>query len=242
VNLYPQVSYYGSAALNPHTDGGFAQLKIVRPDQLLPLPQNVNTKDGALAEPLGVALHAVHRAEAGLAGGVVGRSILVNGVGPIGALLVAAAKRLGAAHITAADVSDTSLAVAVRMGADETVNVANAPLPADVELVFEASGAAVALGGALRATARGGVLVQVGNLSAMPVTAVLGDLVTREITWLGSFRFVNEMREAIQLLADGLDISPVITHEFPIDQALEAFRIAADRTSGSSKVMLNLTR
>ncbi|MDR1430824.1 MAG: L-idonate 5-dehydrogenase [Propionibacteriaceae bacterium] len=240
VNLYPRVSYYGSAALDPHTDGGFSQFKVVRPDQLLPLPPSVDTKRGALAEPLGVALHAAHRAEAGVPGGVVGRSVLVNGAGPIGALTVAAVKRLGAAHVVAADLSDAALAVAAQLGADETVNATRSALPTDMELVFEASGAPGALGAVLRATAAGGTLVQVGNLSAKPVTAILGDLVTREITWLGSFRFVNEMREAIDLLADGLYVDPVMTHEFPIDQAEAAFRTAADRASGSSKVMLKL--
>jgi L-idonate 5-dehydrogenase len=239
VNLYPHVRYYGSAAAFPHTDGGFCEYKAVPEDQVLELPPAVDTRRGALAEPLGVAVHAVNRAVAA-AGPLDGAEVLVNGAGPIGALIVAVAKRLGAKRVLACDVQDSSLAVAAAMGADAVVNAAREDLPDAVPLVFEASGVPAALRGVLRATAPGGFLVQVGNLSAEPVTAVLGDLVTREITWIGSFRFAGEMREAIALLADGLDIDPILTHAYPIEQALEAMAVAADRSTGSSKVMLRL--
>jgi L-idonate 5-dehydrogenase len=239
VNLYPNTRYYGSAATDPHTDGGFVEQKVVRADQLRRLPETVSTREGALAEPLGVAVHAVHRAQT--VERIEGRTILVNGSGPIGCLVVAVLKAYGAAEVIAADISDQSLAIAKQMGADRIVNSANEALPQDIELVFEASGAAAALGGVLHATARGGTLVQVGNLPATPVSAVLGDLVTREITWLGSFRFVDEMDDAIELMAKGLNLEPVMTHVFGIDDADEALRTAADRSTGSSKVMLKLS-
>ncbi|WP_395474603.1 alcohol dehydrogenase catalytic domain-containing protein [Saccharopolyspora spinosa] len=91
-NLHPRVRYFGSAALHPHTDGGFSEFRAVRADQLRPLPDGVSTRRGALAEPLAVALHAVNRA-----GALAGRTVLVNGAGPIGALVVAAAKHRGPA-------------------------------------------------------------------------------------------------------------------------------------------------
>jgi L-idonate 5-dehydrogenase len=235
-NLYPRIRYFGSAAFDPHTDGGFSELRVVRADQVRPLPAGVSTEHGALAEPLAVALHAVHRA-----GDLRGRDVLVNGAGPIGSLVVAAARHRGAATVVAADVADSSLAVAKAMGADETRNLAAGDtLPEDAELVFEASGAPAALGGVLRATARGGTVVQVGNLPGTAVPAVLGDLVTREITWIGAYRFVEEITDALQAMRDGLDVSPLITHRFDLDRAAEALAVAADRTSGSSKVMLRL--
>jgi L-idonate 5-dehydrogenase len=235
-NLYPQISYCGSAAFHPHTDGGFSQLKVVRADQIRHLPDDLGTDHGSLAEPLAVAMHAVNRA-----GDLRGRDVLVNGAGPIGSLVVAAAKYAGAASVTASDVSAAPLAIAKAMGADAAMNIsAGDQLPADVELVFEASGAAAALGAVLHATARGGTLVQVGNLSGSAVSAVLGDLVTREITWIGSYRFVDEITDAIAAMHDGLDVGPLITHRYSIDQAAEAIAVAADPSSGSSKVLLKL--
>lgn len=236
-NLYPQIRYCGSAAFDPHTDGGFSQLKVVRADQIRVLPDTVSTRHGSLAEPLAVALHAVDRV-----GDIRGREVLVNGAGPIGCLVVAAAKYRGAATVIAADLSEPSLAVARAMGADKTVDLsAGEVLPADSELVFEASGAAGALGAVLNATARGGTLVQVGNLPGSAVSAVLGDLVTREITWIGSYRFVDEITDAVAALAAGLDVSPLITHTFDLEDAAAAMAVAGDRTTGSSKVLLRLS-
>ncbi|MFI2105425.1 L-idonate 5-dehydrogenase [Isoptericola sp. NPDC019693] len=235
-NLHARVRYLGSAAFDPHTDGGFAERVVVRADQLRPLPDGVSTQHGALAEPLAVAMHAVARA-----GDLRGRQVLVNGCGPIGALAVAAARRAGAARIVAADVASASAAVASRMGADDVRVLSEGDaLPEDVEVVIEASGAPGALAGVLHATARGGTVVQVGNLPGGEVTAALGDLVTREITWVGSYRFVDEISDAIDAMAAGLDVSPVVSHVFDVDDAEKALAVAADRSTGSSKVMLRL--
>lgn len=235
-NLHPHVRYFGSAAFDPHTDGGFSEYRVVPVEQLRALPDGVSTQLGALAEPLGVALHAVSRA-----GSLRGRTVLVNGAGPIGALVVASAKHRGASAVVAADLAAASLDIAKRVGADETRDLSTQSLPDDVDLAFEASGAPAAIGPVLRATRRGGTVVQVGNLPGEPAPAALGDLVTREITWVGSYRFVDEISDALTALRDGLDVTPLITHTYPLDQAAEALAVAADRATGSSKVMLQLS-
>ncbi|MFD2795758.1 L-idonate 5-dehydrogenase [Promicromonospora vindobonensis] len=238
-NLHSRVRYFGSAAFHPHTDGGFSELRAVPAHQLRRLPDGVSTEQGALAEPLAVAMHAVNRAGQ-ISAGVRGRDVLVNGAGPIGCLVVAAAKHAGAATVTAADLSASSLAVAKELGADRVLDLgAGDRLPDDCELVFEASGAPAALGGVLRATARGGTLVQVGNLPGTAAPAALGDLVTREITWVGAYRFVEEISDALDALGDGLDVSSVVTHRFGIEQAGEALATAAG--PGSSKVLIRLS-
>jgi L-idonate 5-dehydrogenase len=239
VTVHPATAsggYFGSAAFDPHTEGGFSELRVVRAEQIRALPSTVDTERGALAEPLAVAMHAINRA-----GDVRGRDVLVNGAGPIGSMVVAAAKYAGAATVTAADVADAPLKIAKAMGADGVINVgAGEDLPADVELVFEASGAAAALGAVLHATARGGTVVQVGNLPGKAVAASLGDLVTREISWIGSYRFVDEITDAVAAMENGLDVTPLITHRYPINEAAEAISVAADRNTGSGKVLLQL--
>ncbi|MDT0317717.1 L-idonate 5-dehydrogenase [Streptomyces millisiae] len=234
-NLHARVRYFGSAAFEPHTDGGFSEYRVVRAHQARPLPDGVRTEQGALAEPLAVAIHAVRRA-----GELCGRTVLVNGAGPIGALVVAAARHHGAGTVVAADLAAPRLAVARAMGADETRDVSREPLPEDVEVVFEASGAPAALGAVLRATARGGTLVQVGNLPGTPAPAALGELVTREITWIGSYRFVEEIDDALRAMRDGLDVSPVVSHRFAMADAATALTVAADPAAGFGKVLLRL--
>ena len=178
-----------------------------------------------------MAIHAVGRA-----GNVAGKRVLVNGAGPIGALVVAAAKHAGAGEVWAADLSAPALAVAAGMGADRVVDrSAGEELPQDVDVAFDASGAPRALGDVFLAVVRGGRFVQAGEA---PVA--LGQLVTREIEYVGSYRFVDEVTDAVQAMADGLDVEPLITHTFGIDEAQRAFETAGDRTTGSSKVLIEL--
>lgn len=235
-NLWPEVRYFGSAAFMPHEQGGFSTYRVVRADQIRNIPDGVTTRQAAAAEPLAVAIHGVKRA-----GDVAGKTVLVNGCGPIGTLIVAAAKYYGAKEVWASDLADESLAHAKAMGADHLVNVGSEALPEDIEITFDASGAPSAIGGLLLATRRGGTLVQVGNLPADPAQMSLGQLVTREINYIGSYRFVDEVVDALDAMANGLDVEPILTHEFDIEDAEEAFATAADRSTGSSKVLLKLS-
>ena len=68
----------------------------------------------------------------------------------------------------------------------------------------------------------------------------LGGIVTREITYRGSYRFVDEISDALRLMAEGVDVSPLMTHEVLLADALHGFELAADRSAGSSKVMIDL--
>ena len=233
-NLHREVRYLGSAAFDPHVDGAFCESKVLRASQLRPLPEGVSTRTGALAEPLAVALHAVGRL-----GDVQGREILVNGAGSIGSLVVAAAKARGAARVIAADVDAAALELALALGADDTRDLSAGGVLPESDLVVEASGVPSALAAVLRATARGGTVVQVGNLPATPTHAALADLVTREITWLGSYRFIDEITEAVALLHNGLDLTPLITQTFPLHQAPEALSAAATKQT-PGKVLLQL--
>lgn len=233
-NLWPIVRYFGSAAFTPHEHGGFSTLRRVRLDQVRVLPPEVSLRTGAVIEPLSVALHAISRA-----GDVRGRTVLVNGCGPIGSLAIAALKHTGAARVIGADVSAHALSIASTVGADEVVNVGiGEPLPLNVDIVIEASGVAAALGSLIGATRADGVIVQAGNLRAGTLETNIAGIVTKEIDYRGSYRFADEMDTAIRMLAEGLDISAVITHEFPIDDAEEAFRTAT--TPEAAKVLLRL--
>lgn len=82
----------------------------------------------------------------------------------------------------------------------------------------------------------------VGLLPSGEQPVLISLAITRELTLVGSFRFNDEIDEVITALADGsLNIDPVITHTFPVDQALEAFTVAAD-PSLSGKVLLEFSR
>jgi L-idonate 5-dehydrogenase len=227
--------YLGSAATMPHTQGAFAELAAFRADQLRRLPAELPTLRAVLAEPLGVALHAVNRA-----GGVEGKRVLVSGAGPIGLLTAGAAVALGAGSVTVTDLRDRPLATATLLGASATVDLTSGSVePESADIVLEASGAPAAVSAAIAAVARRGTIVQIGMLPGEPRPIALAPLIAKEAALLGAFRFDRELDDAVELLAAHPEFDAVISHTFPLDEALRAFDVAAD-PGRSSKVVLTL--
>ena len=237
-NVCVNTRYLGSAARMPHVRGGFAQQIVVPRDQVRALPPGLPLERAVLAEPLSVALHAVHRA-----GEVGGKRVLVTGAGPIGLLVVAALRRAGAAEVIVSDLLSPPLALAVGLGATATVRAdqpsAWAAVAGDVDVAIEASGSGAALATCVRQVRRRGTVVLLGLLPPGE-TGFLGNVVvTREIELKGAFRFDREFDEAISQLADGIEVRGVVSHTFPLERAREAFELAGDR-SRASKVLLDL--
>ncbi|MBO0982641.1 L-idonate 5-dehydrogenase [Rathayibacter sp. SD072] len=235
-NLSPGVRYLGSAARFPHTAGAFQRRIAVPAAMLRVVPPSVSLQTAALAEPASVAWHAVERA-----GDVRGRSVLVVGSGPIGALIVGVLRRAGAAHITVVDVLENPLAIAQLVGADRTLLAGESAAIAatDADIAIESSGNPRGLASALSGTTRGGRVVMVGLPPTGDQPVPLSLAITREIDLVGSFRFLDPIDEVLAAFADSsLGIDPVITHVFPVEQSEEAFRIAGD-ASVSGKVLLD---
>ena len=236
-----EMRYYGSAMRMPHMQGAFRQEIVIDANQAFRLADGVTDAEGAMAEPLSVALHAVNRA-----GPLLGRSVLVTGCGPIGAMVVIAARRAGATHIVATDVVDQTLRKAAKVGADETINVAQQPEAlarhgADkgrFDVLFEASGNERALRSAFEVVRPRGVIVQLG-LSGGEMTLPFNMVVAKEFDMRGAFRFHEEFGVAVDLINKRLvDLKPLISATLPFRDAGRAFALAADR-SQSMKVLLD---
>ncbi len=237
-NLSPGCTYLGSAARYPHTEGAFATTVNLPSRMLRALPAGLSLRDAALAEPAAVAWHAVARA-----GEVAGKRVMVIGAGPIGALAVAVLKRAGTAEIIAVDMFDRPLEIAAAAGATATLKADDADAIAAVEadVVIEASGNHHGLASAVRGAVRGGRIVMVGLLPSGEQPALISLAITRELELVGSFRFNDEIDDVLAALADGtLDVSAVVTHEFGVDDALEAFAVARN-SAESGKVLLRFT-
>lgn len=237
-NLSPGCTYLGSAARFPHTDGAFSRYATLPARMLRPLPEGLSLRTAALAEPAAVAWHAVARA-----GDVKGKTALVIGSGPIGALAVAVLKRAGARRIVAVDMYPKPLEIARAVGADEVLkgDEAEAIAAVEADVVIESSGSHHGLASAIKGAVRGGKVVMVGLLPSGPQPVLISLAITRELELLGSFRFNAEIDEVIAALADGtLFVDPVVTHEFPLDRGLEAFEVARN-SAESGKVLLDFS-
>ncbi|WP_186336033.1 L-idonate 5-dehydrogenase [Komagataeibacter melaceti] len=235
-NLCRNMQFLGSAARDPHTDGGFRRAMIVRATQLHPLPPGLDLRRACLAEPLSVALHAIARA-----GDVRGRSVMVQGSGPIGLLLVAGLAHHGAERIVATDLEGFPLQCADRLGADACYNTRHATVEEEFDIVFEATGVPAALPGAITHTRRGGMLVQVGMFPPGDVAVPVAQIISRELDFRGTFRFDTEFDAALALLAERPEIADIlVTQQFPMRDFATAFAIAPDRRQ-AAKVLLSLS-
>ncbi|KQU50136.1 L-idonate 5-dehydrogenase [Bosea sp. Leaf344] len=232
--------FYGSAMRFPHVQGGFRDVLVVEERQAVKVAAGVSAAMAAFAEPLSVCLHAVKRA-----GPLLGKRVLVTGSGPIGILTVIAARVAGAAEIVATDVVGGPLATARKMGAAAAIDVMAEPerLKAEFgaekgafDVMFEASGNQHALAGAFEVVRPGGVIVQIGVGGAF--TLPMNVLVAKEFDLRGSFRFHEEFDWAVQMIGSGaVDLSPLLTASIPVERAVEAFELAADK-SKAMKVQL----
>ncbi len=238
-NHCTNMRFYGSAMPFPHIQGAFRERLVADASQCVPA-DGLSEGEAAMAEPLSVVLHAARQA-----GALAGRRVLVTGCGPIGLLAVLVARAFGAIELVATDVTDFTLSKAREVGADQAINIVTtpdglAPFAANkgqFDVLFECSGVAAALAGAVPAMRPGGTIVQLGlgGDMTLPVQA----MTAKELSLKGSFRFHHEFPTAIEMMQKRrLVVSPLITQTFPIDEAIRAFDTASDRTQ-SIKVQLD---
>ncbi len=137
----------------------------------------------------------------------------------------------------ATDLSDFTLDLAARIGADRVINSARAPdaLAAYAggkgyfDVLYECTGVAAALAGGIGALRPRGVILQLGLGGDMSLPMMM--ITAKELDLRGSFRFHAEFGTGVDLMRKGLiDVKPLITHTLPLDRAEEAFRLASDRS------------
>jgi L-idonate 5-dehydrogenase len=222
--------FYGSAMRFPHVQGAFQQSIVAQSAQAHKIADGIPLEMAAFAEPFAVTLHAIVRA-----GSLANKRVLVTGCGPIGALAIVAARAHGAQEIVATDVSDFTLGLARKIGADTTVNVATEnmdqfkPNKGYFDVMIEASGNEAALHMGLEVLRPRSVLIQLGLGGNISIPQNL--IVSKEIEIRGSFRFHEEFGLAVDMInKQRVDLSPLLTEVVPLVDAKRAFDLASDRS------------
>jgi L-iditol 2-dehydrogenase len=229
-------------SLGMHFDGSYAEYVRV-PEQLVyPVAQTVSFEEGALIEPLAVAMHAVNRTPLEPLDFVV-----IVGAGTIGLLTLLAVRMRGAGSVVVSDRSAHRLEVARTLGADLTIDVdtvdpvaairtANGGRGADA--VFEAVGVSASVQQSLAVARPGGQVTWIGN-SAPRVEIGMQDLVTRELTVRGAYGSGVEFQGAADALARGrLDVRELIERVAPLTDGPALFRQLGERRLDAVKVIL----
>ena len=221
--------------------GSFAEFVALPAVNVFPLPDAIDDRHAAIFDPLGNAVHTA------LAFNLVGEDVLITGAGPIGIMAAAICRHVGARHVVVTDVNDFRLGLAAQMGADRVVNVQTENLREVMrelgmreafDVGLEMSGVPSAMDQMLDALNHGGRIAQLG-IPARPVAMDYNKLVFKGLTLKGIYG--REMFETwykmTAMLESGLNIDPVITHEFAIDDFQQGFEIMGSGQSG--KVLLD---
>ena len=243
----------GNAIGNGSPEGGaFAPLLLVRNavvgDGIHPIPDSLSFETAALAEPLSVSLHAVHRS-----GVASGSKVAVFGAGSIGLGIVLFLARRGVRDIAVVDVSDQRLARARALGARVTINPSRDDVAAalgglhgtgelfgwpvvQTDTFFEVSGAAPVIPSIIGMAPFHATLVVVAvHHEPVPVNFLMA--LGKEMTITTSMAYPNEFPEVLATLAGGADVAPIISHRFGLDEYAQAFAVAQDRQA-SGKVLI----
>lgn len=249
VALHPGAAGFGLGNGGP--EGGFAPRLLVRGAaagrSLFPIPDDMTFAHGALAEPLGVGMHAVDQSEAR-----PGDRVAVLGAGPIGLSAIATLADRGIEDIVSVDMSDTRLDVARKLGATHTINPSREDLWSGLgrihgtetlywmenvgtNVFIEATGVGPLLAEVVHRCAPQS-RISVVALHRQEVPIAFMDVLTKEITIRGSIEYPADYGEMIRLL-ERRDLEPMITHRFGLDDFLEAFDVARSPDAGA-KVMI----
>jgi L-iditol 2-dehydrogenase len=220
-HLCPRVRFAG----HDHVDGGLRET-IAWPERLLvALPPGLSAEDGAMLEPLGVAIHAVDLGKVRS-----GHSVAVVGCGPIGLLIVQVARRRGARVVVAVDPLPHRRELALRLGADSALPPEESRGDLDVATAFDVVGSPAAVEIAVAAARPGGRVVLVGIPDDDRTTFPAAMARRKGLTLLVSRRMAEVYPRAIELVVDGaVDIRAIVSHRYPLDAAAEAFATASQR-------------
>lgn len=221
--------------------GCFGEFLSLPASNVIVLPDNITDDQAAIFDPFGNAAHCA------LSFDVVGEDVLIAGAGPIGIMAAAIVRHIGARHVVITDVNEYRLDLARKMGVTRAVNVKYEKLPDVIaelgmlegfDVGLEMSGSPLALNEMMKAMTHGGHVAMLGippQETAIDWNQVIfKGLVIKGIYGREMFETWYKM---IAMLQSGLDISPVMTHHFKVDDYQHAFQIMASGQSG--KVILD---
>lgn len=223
--------------------GAFAEYLVIPSFNAFKIPDNISDDMASIFDPFGNAVHTA------LSFDLVGEDVLITGAGPIGIMAAAVARHVGARHVVITDINPYRLDLAKKMGASRAVDVSKENLQ-DVmnelgmtegfDIGMEMSGVPVALRDMLDSMNNGGKVAMLG-IPPQDVAINWNDVIFKGLVIKGIYG--REMFETwykmASLLQSGLDLSPIITHQFNIDDFQKGFDTMGSGESG--KVILDWT-
>jgi len=224
-------------------EGSFAEYLVIPAYNAFKLPDEISDDLAAIFDPFGNAVHTA------LSFDLVGEDVLITGAGPIGIMAAAVAKHVGARHVVITDINEYRLDLAKQMGATRAVNVSKESL-SDVmtelgmtegfDVGMEMSGVPMAFTSMLESMNNGGKIAMLG-IPGSDMAIDWSQVIFKGLTIKGIYG--REMFETwykmASLIQSGLDLSPIITHHYNVDDFQQGFDMM--RSGQSGKVILDWT-
>ena len=248
VNMHSAASRAGHFHLDPDTQGvgvnrqgAFADFLCIPAFNVVPLPEEVSFEVGALLDPFGNAVHTAQQFD------LMGEDVLITGAGPIGVMAAAVARRAGARTVVITDQNDFRLDLAARLADVRPVNIlkedlrdvmAELRIESGFGVALEMSGAAPAITQAVDALGMGGKLAMLG-LPAKAMDVNWSTIIMKALTVRGVYgrEMFETWRKMFGIIRGGLDLEPLITHRYPMEQFQPGFDAAVSGQAG--KVVLS---
>jgi 2-desacetyl-2-hydroxyethyl bacteriochlorophyllide A dehydrogenase len=227
------------------SDGCLTEKVAVPRVNLVPRPEGVDAWQAALLEPLAVGLNTVDRLRI-----VLGETVLVLGQGPIGLALTRLCALSGAGRLIVTDAREAPFAVSRAYGATECVNVAETDVTKAVaeltdgrgaDVVIETSGYPASSALVLDLVRKEGRIAHIGwanDLPPLPVIPIMAKTLT--VFGVGGNGGRGQYERSLELVRSGrIDLEPMVTHRYPLDDVAEAFETATSKAGGAIKVVVN---
>ena len=221
--------------------GCFAEYLVIPAGNAFPLPDSISDDVASFLDPLGNATHTA------LSFDMVGEDVLITGAGPIGCMAAAIARHVGARHVVLTDVNDYRLELGRRMGASRVLNVTREKIEDAMEQLgmtegfdvgLEMSGNAAAFKNMLATMNNGGRVailgIPPGEVAIDWSRVIFKGLILKGIYGREMFETWYKMRSMLQ---SGLDVTPILTHHFHVDDFQKGFDVM--RSGRSGKVVLD---
>lgn len=226
--------------------GAFSPYFIVHEDRAYRLPENISFEEGALVEPLSVALHGVKKS-----GIRLGQTSAVFGAGAIGILVSMLARQASGVGSFITDIHPYRLQKALKLGAQRAINsreqdpvdeILEATNGLGVDKSFEAVGLEATLSQALHVLKHGANATLLGIFEQLENKIPIHLFVQREISLYGSQGYSWDFQDALNMLATGtLSLRPLITHVLPVQDLKKGFDILLDPKNESIKVIIKVS-
>jgi L-iditol 2-dehydrogenase len=227
------------------TTGAASEYFAVDASKITPIPREMSYDEGAMIEPLAVAVHAVRQV-----GDVKGMNIIVIGAGPIGNLVSQAAKGMGAAKVMVTDISDLRLELARKCGADVCVNTRNRDFgeamleafgPDKADVIYDCAGNNITMNQAIRHARKGSIIVLVAVFAGMGEVdlALLND---HELDLKTTMMYIHsDYVDAIRLVKEQkILLAPLISKHFPFREYQKAYEFIDANREITMKVIIDV--